>query len=104
MLCDVNREEVQYCDNNCQKYVSLWEANNHSESPLQIAFPETRAACGQVSLAWMQLGRRCSQRESPETACVDACVDACVGECAHRVLGAHPFGQSGARTRAGLRA
>jgi len=24
---------VQYCDNNCQKYVSLWEANNHSKSP-----------------------------------------------------------------------
>jgi len=24
-----SREEVQYCDNNCQKYVSLWEANNH---------------------------------------------------------------------------
>lgn len=30
--CSLHREEVQYCDNNCQKYVSLWEANNHSKS------------------------------------------------------------------------
>ena len=31
------REEVQYCDNNCQKYVSLWEANNHSEFQRALA-------------------------------------------------------------------
>ena len=41
--CVVCREEVQYCDNNCEKYVSLWEANNHSKSSvcargLHIAF------------------------------------------------------------------
>eukprot|EP00287_Rhodomonas_sp_CCMP768_P005287 CAMPEP_0196718196 /NCGR_PEP_ID=MMETSP1091-20130531/1476_1 /TAXON_ID=302021 /ORGANISM="Rhodomonas sp., Strain CCMP768" /LENGTH=71 /DNA_ID=CAMNT_0042058807 /DNA_START=78 /DNA_END=293 /DNA_ORIENTATION=- len=25
----VSREEVEYCDKHCEKYVKLWEANNH---------------------------------------------------------------------------
>eukprot|EP00960_Hanusia_phi_P073531 768033-Hanusia_phi.AAC.3 len=24
-----SREEMQYCDKHCEKYVNLWEANNH---------------------------------------------------------------------------